>query len=1214
MALLFWRVFLFFLLCHSSSFLSNSLPKLPDNSMSFHATFNKKNGSSNDELALLSFKSLITSDPYGGLASWGNHSLHFCKWYGVTCSKYRDHLKITALDLQALDLSGPISPSLCYLSFLQKLHLAKNLLYGIIPNELGLLSNLLHLNLRFNLLEGMIPPTLSQCYLLQSISLKNNSFHGEIPSNLSHCSDLRIIDFQNNFFVGIIPTSLGFLNNLEQLLLFNNILEANEESDWAFLAALSNCSNLQALDLSRNRLGGSFPSSIGNLSLTLQILYMETNQITGNIPTSISRLTNLKKLYLGENILEGTLPQEIGFLHKLELFSLHYNQISGVVPNSLGNLSSLRFFSLYGNQFGGHIPRVLKNLTTLTLLSLSENNFVGHVPSFLGSLLSITKLYLSSNHLVGNIPRSLGNLHSLNTLELGSNNLEGAVPYSIWNLSSLQYIDLQQNNLYDVIPTNIGQTLPNLIYLLLYQNQFHGPIPTSLSNCTSLELIGLSKNAFTGKVPINLGVLKSLSGLTLENNRLEARVSADWAFLESLTNCTNLEELVLANNEFSGILPSFIANLSINLRILSLSGNRIGGTIPTKIKNLVGLNWLDLGGLQLTGNIPSTIGSLPSLRTLELESNELYGEIPYTIGNLTRLSGLYLHYNNLSGHIPSTLRRCIHLEVLDLASNKLSGEVPREVTALFSLTVGLSLSNNFLIGSLPTNVGSLIHLDDFDVSYNKLSGKIPDNFGHCTQLRYLYMENNFFEGTIPLSLQALRGLEEMDLSHNKLVGEIPKYLETFPLKYLNLSFNHFEGEVPKSGIFANASAFSVLGNKQLCGGIPELNLPDCFNPLTKKSKSKLIVVITVASVAIFFIILISIFIAWRNKICKVPPFIWRLKNEQHIKVSYTDLLKATNGFAPQNLIGSGSFGSVYKGNMNNNDNNIVAVKVLNLQQRGSLKSFEAECKAMRSARHRNLVKVLTACSSIDYAGNDFKALVFEFMPNGSLDKWLHPQLNDGSINITYLSLTQRLSIVVDVACALDYLHNQGSMQIIHCDLKPSNVLLDEDMIAHVGDFGLAKLLIEDASKSSPKSTGSAALKGTIGYVAPEYGMANDVSTRGDVYSFGILLLEIFTGRSPTDRIFIESHSLHKFVQMAFPEQVISIIDPNMFSQEEVGNQIDQRMDNMNKHELECIVSVLNIGLLCSKESPLERIQIGQAFKELHEIKDIFNKVEQARQH
>lgn len=184
------------------------------------------------------------------------------------------------------------------------------------------------------------------------------------------------------------------------------------------------------------------------------------------------------------------------------------------------------------------------------------------------------------------------------------------------------------------------------------------------------------------------------------------------------------------------------------------------------------------------------------------------------------------------------------------------------------------------------------------------------------------------------------------------------------------------------------------------------------------------------------------------------------------------------------MIGTGSFGSVYKGVLD--DNNIVAVKVLNLQNHKAIKSFDAECTALRNIRHRNLVKVITVCSSIDFQGNDFRALVYEFMANGSLDTWLH--LSRGSVEDEHLpkrlNFLQRLNIATDVACALDYLHHDSDPTIVHCDLKPSNILLDDDMVGHVGDFGLARFLVAKEQSFITQQSSSIGVKGTIGYMAP----------------------------------------------------------------------------------------------------------------------------------
>lgn len=333
------------------------------------------------------------------------------------------------------------------------------------------------------------------------------------------------------------------------------------------------------------------------------------------------------------------------------------------------------------------------------------------------------------------------------------------------------------------------------------------------------------------------------------------------------------------------------------------------------------------------------------------------------------------------------------------------------------------------------------------------------------------------------------------------------------------------------------------------------------------------------------------------------------KDQNFVKVSYAELQRATNGFSSHNLIGSGGFGSVYMGTMDHIWQKIIAIKVLDLQRRGGSKSFEAECRALRNVRHRNLVRILTSCASVDHEGNDFKALVFEYMPNGNLDKWLHQQStfdNDGRKNLTII---QRMNIIIDVAFALDYLHNRGPVPIVHCDLKPSNVLLDEDMVARVSDFGLARLLVETTTQSSQTSTSSVVLKGTIGYAAPEYGAANQVSIEGDVYSYGIILLEMFTGKRPTDEMFNEGLNIHAFVGAALPERAMDIVDPYLLLQEEDDEvqECFRHKRSITKHESECIVSLLKIGLLCSEESPTERMQIAQALNDLCAIRDIFLK-------
>lgn len=231
------------------------------------------------------------------------------------------------------------------------------------------------------------------------------------------------------------------------------------------------------------------------------------------------------------------------------------------------------------------------------------------------------------------------------------------------------------------------------------------------------------------------------------------------------------------------------------------------------------------------------------------------------------------------------------------------------------------------------------------------------------------------------------------------------------------------------------------------------------------------------------------------------------------------LRRATENFSPGNLLGVGSFGSVYRGTLAGGET--VAVKVFaGLDGEDGEKSFGRECRTLGKVRHRNLLKIITACSTAD-----FKALVLEFMPNGNLDGHLH------GVGTEKLSLEMRLRILLDVAHGLSYLHHDSCPPIVHCDLKPHNVLLDEDMTAHLADFGLARMF----AQSDVASTTTSTLKGSVGYIAPEYGVGGEISAKGDVYSYGILTLEVVTEKRPTDEMFRGGVTLSNWVSMAIDD-------------------------------------------------------------------------------
>ncbi|XP_022747953.1 probable LRR receptor-like serine/threonine-protein kinase At3g47570 [Durio zibethinus] len=613
----------------------------------------------------------------------------------------------------------------------------------------------------------------------------------------------------------------------------------------------------------------------------------------------------------------------------------------------------------------------------------------------------------------------------------------------------------------------------------------------------------------------------------------------------------------MANNSISGEIPSNLSGCS-KLTIVFMKRNQLTGEIPGFLGLLSNLEVLSLATNSLTGSIPPSPGNLSSLKKLFLAKNGLSGAIPKALGQLTNLASFsvvikgfdigankiqVLQNNKIWGRIPDAIGNLINLEVLAASGNQLS-----------------DLSSNYLTGVLLIAVENPKNLGELYVSQNKLFDLLPNNLGSCMRLEKLFLDGNLFEGPIALSLGSLRGLMELDLSNNNLSGEVPKFLASFgSLQYLNLSFNDFEGMIPIEGVFKNATAAFVEGNNKLCGGIPELHLSKCNTKTSiKRSNTSLKLKIAIGFVILGVTLVFSFLLILRFRKKKEQPTATCAENSL-LQLSYQSILRAATRFSLQNLVGSGSFGSVYKGILEESGV-VIAIKVLNLLTHGAFRSFLVECEALRNIRHRNLVKVLTAISGVDYQGNDFKALVYEFMVNGSLEDWLHPSIDmNEQETMRNLNFFQRVNVAADVGHALESLRHHCDTPIIHCDLKPSNILIDEEMVGHISDFGLAKILSADRFNNYTTQSSSLGLKLLVMlhqrlYIFPgissaiiaiiyiicdefiaEYGMGSELSTKGDVYSYGILVLEMFTGKRPTNKMFKEGFNLHNFVVAALPE-------------------------------------------------------------------------------
>ncbi|CAN1187596.1 Probable LRR receptor-like serine/threonine-protein kinase At3g47570 [Linum perenne] len=686
-----------------------------------------------------------------------------------------------------------------------------------------------------------------------------------------------------------------------------------------------------------------------------------------------------------------------------------------------------------------------------------------------------------------------------------------------------------------------------------------------------------------------------VTGLGLPSRRLSGTISP------YIGNLSFLKVLSLYNNNFHGEIPHEIGRLR-RLQWLGLYNNSLSGEIPSNISRCSALTVFSVGDSNLVGGLPWQLGLLEKLQYFKVRLNNLNGSIPPAFGNLSSLQVFDGGMNQLSGRIPDTLGKLKRLQFFGLYINKLSGEIPASIYNLSYLTIDLNLSYNRFTGAIPLEVGNLKNLGTLDLSHNMLSGSIPSSIGSCNSLESLDLQGNHLDGSILSSLSSLRGIQELDLSGNNLSGQIPKFLERMNIsKFLNLSHNNFEGEVPKQGVFKNSSIISIVGNNKLCGGIVAFKLPPCN--FTRHSNKMLslkwkIVISTISSLLFIAFIGSCFFILFFRK--RRRQDIVSTNDSKLLQLSSQRLFKATNGFSSTNQIGVGGFGSVYKGVLNDiGEASInIAVKVFNLHQHGAYKSFMAECEALKNIRHKNLVSIVTVCSSVDHEGNDFKALVYEFLANGSLEDWLHRPTKS-------LNFIQRLNIAIDIASGVDYLHNYCEIPIVHCDLKLSNVLLDDDMVAYVGDFGLARFL----SGVSNSSTSSIGIKGTVGYAPPannlfvEYGMGNEVSIQGDIYSYGILLLEMFTQKRPTDDTFKSGLNLHNVVKSALSKQHTSkVVDPVLLDDSEKAS----------KDREELMSDILEIGVACSANIPEERVGMSEVVSRLINIKKGFFRLKEGK--
>lgn len=1147
---------------------------------------------SNDEVVyLMAFKQLsIQFDPNSFLANWTADLPSPCSWHGVSCS-HDSH--VTALNLSNSGLVG-------------RLHL---------PN-LTALPNLISLDLHGNSFSaGDLSVSVGTSCSLQTLDLSGNSISDPLPepSFLGSCSQLAYLNLSRNSITG---GSIRFGPSLLQL-----DLSRNRFSDSSLLGyTLSHCQNLNLLNFSGNHLAGKL----------------------GTTPSCKS----LNTLDLSYNLLSGEIPPT--FAASIKHLDLSYNNFSGKFSNlEFGSCNNLTVLNLSGNSLSGpEFPVTLSNCKLMETLNLSHNNLHGGLPgTLLGNLVSLKHLSVAHNQFSGEIPPELGHAcGTLGGLDLSANKLFGGLPPTFTQCSFLQSLNLGNNMLSGDFLSTVVSKLPNLNYLYVPFNNITGPVPLSLTNCSQLRVLDLSSNGFKGNIPAGFCSSPTspvLEKILLANNYLSGTVPVE------LANCKNLRTIDLSFNSLSGPIPSEIWTLP-NLSDLVMWANNLTGEIPDGIcVNGGNLESLILNNNMITGAIPQSISHCTNMIWISLSSNQLTGEVPPGIGNLLNLAILQLGNNSLTGLIPPELGKSRSLIWLDLNSNNFTGNIPSELATQTGFVMPGSVSGKQFafvrneggtscrgagglvefegiraerLEGFPmvhscsstriysgmtmytfTNNGSMIYLD---LSYNSLSGTIPEGFGVMNYLQVLNLGHNKLTGNIPDSFGGLKAIGVLDLSHNNLQGFLPGSLGGLSfLSDLDVSNNNLTGPIPSGGQLTTFPASRYENNSGLCG-VP---LPPCGSggrptDFHVRGKRQSVAAGMVVGILFFLLCILGLTLALyrvkkfqkkeeqREKYIESLPTSgsssWKLSSvpeplsinvatfEKPLrKLTFAHLLEATNGFSADSLIGSGGFGEVYKAQLR--DGCVVAIKkLIHITGQGD-REFMAEMETIGKIKHRNLVPLLGYCKI-----GEERLLVYEYMKWGSLEAVLHDKDKGGG---TKLDWAARKKIAIGSARGLAFLHHSCIPHIIHRDMKSSNVLLDENFEARVSDFGMARLVNALDTHLSVST-----LAGTPGYVPPEYYQSFRCTTKGDVYSYGVILLELLSGKRPIDPSeFGDENNLVGWAkQLQREKRSNEILDPELITKNSGDAELHQ---------------YLKIAFECLDDRPFRRptmIQVMAMFKEL----------------
>lgn len=818
---------------------------------------------------------------------------------------------------------------------------------------------------------------------------------------------------------------------------------------------------------------------------------------------------------------------------------------------------------------------------------------------------SVTSIQLQYTHLSGSLPSSLNQLTNLQAIALQGNNFTGPVP-SLSGLSFLKtaYLDSQS---FSSIPSDFFHGLSSLTLLALdYSplNQSSGgwSLPPALASLSNLQTLSLTQTFLSGPLPDFLGSLP------------------------------NLQNLRLAYNFLSGsIPPSFSKAAFISLQLNNQQGpSPLSGPIDP-VGSMLSLTQLWLQVNAFSGTIPAGLGSLVSLLDCRLNDNQLVGPIPATFSSSSSLTSFSVRHNKLDGpvpKIPSLSAANFTFDGNSFCSSVIGGSCALEVNALLAFLGGVAYPSDLAaswIGNDPCSSWMGITCDPLtkkvvtiNLPNHSLSGIISPDVANLTSLKNLVLSNNSLTGVVPPSLATLHSLKQVSLQFNNLHGPVPALSGVNVDLTGNPNINETQSAptpsspstTPASGGSAGSPG-SASGNGNGSGsGVSQGGTPSTSTQTSHRRSIGALVGGIVGGVCMISLVGIVIFILVkrrkRNSRVQSPHTILLHPNGEgrdpelvkitvgnrvadvseaqsrsdsrrtdvqvvetgNLVISIEVLRNVTENFSQKNVLGKGGFGVVYKGELD--DGTKIAVKRMeaSVVSNKGLSEFQAEIAVLTKVRHRHLVALLGYC--ID--GNE-RLLVYEYMPLGPLSQHL---FDHAKLGLTPLSLKRRLSIALDVARGMEYLHGLAQTSFIHRDLKPSNILLGDDYRAKVSDFGLVKLASED------KFSVETRLAGTFGYLAPEYAVTGRVTTKSDVFSFGVVLMELITGRKALDETQPEEsvHLVAWFRRMSSnKEDFIKAIDPEL----EVTDETFQS-----------IRSVAELAGYCTMREAWQRPDMGHA--------------------